>query len=153
MIRVAAQLAVGVVAIAVVIYKLSPTDLERADADVKRAWVVINVLEDEAQKNIDDARGHRARAAEIRQTMDKSRGITDPPWFEWCAAKAENHTRLANAKRDRRDSLLHLTVEYLRLLAEAECEIIRAKNARDHGTPYEVAPRVREILTPVLAGR
>ena len=73
--------------------------------------------------------------------------------MEWIAASADAHTQLSKANWERRDNGLHLAAEYRRLIAEAECEILRAKDARDHGTPYKVAPRVRDLLAPVLNTR
>ncbi len=152
--RVFASLgAVVVLVVGGLLYKFSPGDLERADADLKRARIVVNSLEAEAWKEIEAARGHRKRAAEIRKLIEQCTGTPDGPWDEWADAQARGHAQLDKAKCERRDNLLHLAAQYLRLLAEAESEFLRAKDARDRGTPYPVAPRVQELLAPVLANR
>jgi hypothetical protein len=134
-------------------YLRSPTDIERAEADLKKAWVVVNTLDEEAAEAGKNARGHAKRAAEYRQTAADEKDSTDTPRQEWIESNASGHKKLSKANWDRRDNALHLAAEYRRLVAEADCEILRAKDARDRGTPYKVAPRVREILTPVLAGQ
>lgn len=150
-IRPAAAAAVVLVALAgLLVYLLSPSDMERAEADIKKAWVVVQDLEDESDQQGKDARGHSQRAAEYRDAGNETKAATDETYLEWCDSSAHAHRQLAKAKRARRDNTLHLAAEYRRLLSEAECEILRAKDARDRGTPYKVAPRVRDILAPVL---
>ncbi len=134
-------------------YLFSPTDVERAEADVQKARAVVMALDDESVSCQKDARLHQARAAEFRKLADDNRDTTDTAWLDWHRAMADSHSQLRRAKSARRDNLYHLTAEYLRLLAEAECEILRAKDARDRGTPYKVAPRVRELLTPMISAR
>lgn len=130
-------------------YKLSPTDLERAEADLERAREIVLALDGESAACQAAAKAHRARAAAFRERAEER----EDEWQEWHRALADTHAQLSRANSARRDNLAHLTAGYLRLLAEAECEILRAKNARDRGTPYEVAPRVRALLAPVLGGR
>ena len=147
--------AAGVVLVLAVVagtlfYLLRPTDIERAEADLHKAWAVVNTLEDEAPRQLKDWRGHNQRAAEHRKLADESKDSTDVEFLEWHRATARGHARLADAASDRRDHLLRLAAEYRRLIAEAHCEILRAKDARERGTPYEVAPRVRELLKPIL---
>lgn len=134
-------------------YLFGPDDIARAESDLKRAWVVLNAIEEESTKARNDARGHTKRAAAYRKVADEDKDPTDTPRAEWLAASADCHSQLANANWQRRDNGLHLAAEYRRLIAEADCEILRAKDARDSGTPYKVAPRVRDLLTPILAAR
>lgn len=135
-----------------VVSLLGPTDIGRAEGDLKKAWAVLNALEDETVQAGNDARGHTKRAAQYRKAVDEGKDPTDTPRAEWLSASADGHARLAKANWERRDNGLHLAAEYRRLIAEADCEILRAKDARDRGTPYPVAPRVRALLTPVLSG-
>lgn len=158
--RVRARWRAGVIALlavaisaAVVVQHFTPTDLERAEADLVKARAVVCAHEDEAIACGTDAKGHRLRAAEHQKKADEYRDTTDTDWLAWHRAMADGHAQLARTRSARRDTLTHLTALNLRLLAEAECEILRAKDARDRGTAYEVAPRVRAILSPVLAGR
>lgn len=134
-------------------YLFGPTDIDRAEADLKKAWAVLNALEDETAQARNDARGHTKRAAEYRKIADEDKDSADTPRVEWYAASADSHAQLAKANWERRDNGLHLAAEYRRLIAEADCEILRAKTARDRGTPYKVAPRVRDLLAPLLAAR
>ncbi len=143
-------LAVALAAAGLVAYLLTPTDIERAEADLKKGWAVVNTLEDEAIQASKDARGHSKRAAEYRQAEEEDKDTGDAAFLEWCWSSAHGHKQLSKAKWARRENSLPLAAESRRLLAEAECEILRAKDARDQGTPYKVAPRVREILAPVL---
>ncbi len=155
--RAALGLAAAAVTLAVlaalaglVVYSFTPTDIERAEADVRKARAVVVALEWEAGSCSKDAEGHKLYAAEHQKRAD------EPPykeWLEWERSMAYGHAELARAKFDRRDTLARLCATYLRLLAEAEGEILRAKDARDRGTPYKVAPRVRDLLAPVLAAR
>lgn len=137
----------------VLLYLFGPSDIDRAEADLKKAWAVLNALEEETAQARNDARGHTKRAAEYRKVADEDKDSTDAPRAEWYAASADSHAQLAKANWERRDNGLHLAAEYRRLIAEADCEILRAKNARDRGTPYKVAPRVRDLLAPLLAAR
>jgi hypothetical protein len=131
-------------------YLLRPTDIERAESDLQKAWPVVNTLEAEATRLFKDSRNHKERAAEHRQYATDSEGSSDVEMPDWHRATARAHARLADAASDRRDHLLRLTAEYRRLLAEAQCEILQAKEARERGMPCEVAPRVRELLKPIL---
>jgi hypothetical protein len=147
-------LGIAVTALAgLLFYFFGPTDIDRAEADLKKAWAVLNALEDETAQARNDARGHTKRAAELRKVADEDKDSTDAPRMEWIAASADSHAQLAKANWERRDTGLHLAAEYRRLIAEADCEILRAKNARDRGTPYKVSPRVRDLLAPLLAAR
>lgn len=150
LLAIAALVAVVAGVVGLVIYFFGPTDIDRAEADLKKAWVVVNTLEDDAIQASKDARGHSKRAAEYRQAAEEDKDSTDTARVEWFESSAHGHKKLSKANWERRDNTLHLAAEYRRLLAEAECEILRAKDARDRGTPYKVAPRVREILAPVL---
>lgn len=134
-------------------YLFAPSDIERAEADLRKARAVIVALDNEADAALQEAKGHKLRAAKHRQELAKHADVDDAEWRAWQQAMADGHARLHRAKDARRDTLLHLTSEYLRLLAEAEGEILRAKDARDRGTPHQVAPRVRNLLAPVLSGR
>ncbi len=135
------------------LYLLGPTDIERAEADLQKARGVVVALDAESKACLTDAKGHKVRAAEHRKLLAEHPDTPDVEWLEWHRAMADGHFRLYRAKEARRDNLLHLAAEYLRLTAEAECEILRAKDARDRGTPHQVAPRVRDLLVPVISGR
>lgn len=150
---VAVVLVAAAVSAALVVLPLIPSDLDQAEAELVKARVVVCAHEEDAVACGKDAKGHRVRAAEYRKDAGDHRDTSDVEWLEWHQAMADGHAQLARAKSDRRNTLTHLNATYLRLLAEAECEILRAKDARDRGTPYEVAPRVRAILAPVLGGR
>ncbi|MBY0398057.1 MAG: hypothetical protein K2X91_16540 [Thermoleophilia bacterium] len=132
---------------------LRPSDIERAEADLQTARDIVMALDEESTTCQKEARGHKKWAAEFRKRADDDKDTTDAAWLEWHRAAADGNTQLARAKAERRDNLFHLTAQYLRLLAEAECEIVRAKDARDRGTPYKVAPRVRDLLAPILGTR
>lgn len=134
-------------------YLFAPNDIERAEADLRKARAVVVALDTEADSALKEAKGHKLRAAEHRQELAKHPDVDDAEWRAWQQSMADGHARLHRAKDARRDTLLHLTSEYLRLLAEAEGEILRAKDARDRGTPHQVAPRVRDLLAPVLSSR
>lgn len=134
-------------------YLLGPTDVERAEADLQKARAVVMALDDESVSCQKDARLYKTRAAEYQKLTDDNRDTTDAAWLDWHRAMADGHAQLRRANSARRDNLYHLTAEYLRLLAEAESEILRAKDARDRGTPYKVAPRVRELLAPIISAR
>ncbi len=131
-------------------YQLSPTDIERAEADLHKSWAVVNDIEEEAPRRLKDCRGHNLRAAELRKLVAENESSSDFEWLEWQRAKAQGHAQLATAADERRDHLLRLAAEYRRLIAEANREILRAKDARERGTPYAIAPRVRELLKPIL---
>jgi hypothetical protein len=135
------------------IYKFSPTDLARADADVDKARVIILSLDEEARQQLENARKHKKRLAEIRKSLEEEKDSKDTARLEWREAMADGNSRLQTAHYARHDNLLRLIAQYLRLLAEAECEILRAKGARDRGTPYVVAPRVQDLLAPILTKR
>jgi hypothetical protein len=145
--------AVAAALIGVLAYQFRPGDIDRAEADLKKAWAVLNALEEETAQACNDARGHTKRAAEYRKVADEDKDSSDTPRVEWYAASADSHAQLAKANWERRDNGLHLAAEYRRLIAEADCEILRAKTARDRGTPYPVAPRVHDLLAPLLAAR
>jgi hypothetical protein len=134
-------------------YLLTPTDIERAEADLVKARAIVVALDRESDTHQKEVVKHSARASEYRQVADENKDTTDVPWLEWNRAMADGHSQISRAKRERRDNLTHLTAVYLRLVAEAESEILRAKDARDRGTPYKVAPRVRDILAPILNPR
>lgn len=149
--RAALGLAVAVAGLtALAAYHFSPTDIDRAESDLQRARAVVADLDEECATRQEEATNHKARAAHYRQRADQYADTADAEWLEWNRAMADSHAQLHRAKRDRRDNLLHLVAVHLRLLAEAECEILRARDARDRGTPYEVAPRVRDLLAPIL---
>lgn len=150
LIPVAAVVLLVAMVAGLLVYRFTPTDLECAERDLHKAWGVVNTLEDEAPRQFKDCRNHNQRAAEHRKLAAESEGSTDIEMPDWHRATARAHAQLAEAASDRRDHLLRLTAEYRRLIAEAHCEILRAKDARERGTPYEVAPRVRELLKPIL---
>jgi hypothetical protein len=135
------------------VYALAPSDLQRAEADLKRGDEVIASINAEAAQRLEEAEFHRKRAKHFEAVLAEKPDTTDREWVEWNRSKLSGHKQLYEAKLARRDTLIHLAAHYQRLLAEAECEFLRAKDARDRGTPYRVAPRVRELLTPVLADR
>ncbi len=137
----------------VFVYMLGSTDIERAEADHRNAQAVVLALEDEAAGCEKAARHLKARAAECRKRAVEHKDSSDTAWLEVQHAVADSFSQLGRANLDRRANLHHLTAEYLRLLAEAECEILRAKDARDRGTPFTVAPRVRDLLAPMLSAR
>jgi hypothetical protein len=131
----------------------APTDIEQAEADLRSARTVTTALIDEAFQHEADARGHRSHAECHRNLLDEHADTNDAEWVEVQQALADGHAQLARVHGSRRDNLFHVAAEHLRLLAEAESEILRAKDARDRGCPYPVAPRVRALLTPVLPAR
>jgi hypothetical protein len=137
-------------AVGLVAHFFGPTDLERAESDLRKAGAVVNAIEAEAPRQLKDWREHRQEAAHYRKLADENKDSSDVEFLEWHLATARGHSRLAGAASDRRDHLLRLAAEYRRLLAEAQCEILEAKEARERGMPYEVAPRVRELLKPIL---
>lgn len=147
---VAVALAAAAVPAALVVRHLASSDLDEAEAELVKARAVVCADEEESLACEAEAKGHRLRAAAYQKKADEHRDTSDVEWLEWHHALADGHAQLARAKSARRDTLTHLNATYLRLLAEAECEILRAKDARDRGTPYEVAPRVRDLLKPVL---
>lgn len=136
---------------AVLMQRPAPTDIDQAEANLHTSWAVINRLEDEADEQQLASRGHRKRAAEHQKMVDENKDDPDAPWVEWHRASADGHSRLATATSARRDNLLQLSAEYRRRIAEANCTILQARDTRDRGTPMTVAPRVREILRPVLS--
>lgn len=146
-----ALIALGLTAL--LAYQLGPTDIERAEADLQKAREVVLALEEEADRCQAAAAKYRARSAEYRGRAHEEKDTTDREWLERQHAIAEGNDRLFRANYDRRNTLTHLTAQYLRLLAEAEGEVLRAKDARDRGTPYPVAPRVRDLLAPILNTR
>ncbi|MBA4067819.1 MAG: hypothetical protein C0501_29795 [Isosphaera sp.] len=150
---VAPALALALAVAGLLIYHLSPTDIDRAEADLAKARARVNALDEEAYSRIQEARQHSTRAEEILKHLEERKDSTDAEWLEWRRAAAHTQSQLAQAKYARRSNLLHLSAEYRRLLAEAECEVLRAKDARDRGTPYEVSPRVRELLAPMISAR
>jgi hypothetical protein len=137
----------------ILLYLHSPADIARAEADLRRAQAVVLALDEESNDCEKTARHLKTRAAECQQLAEEHRNSRDTSWLEVQRAIAESFSQLRQAHLDRRATLLHLAAEYLRLLAEAECEILRAKDARDRGTPYKVAPRVRDLLAPMLPAR
>ncbi|MBX9584623.1 MAG: hypothetical protein K2X87_30340 [Gemmataceae bacterium] len=134
-------------------YLLGPTDVERAEADLQKARAVVIAFDEEAGVCLTAGKGHNRRAAEHQKQVDENPTETDAEWLEWQRSMAYGHAELARANYARRDTMTRLCAAYLRLLAEAEGEILRAKDARDRGTPYKVAPRVRELLTPMISAR
>ncbi|MEO2088564.1 MAG: hypothetical protein ABGY75_03580 [Gemmataceae bacterium] len=146
--------AVGLAAVAgFLLYQTTPTDIERAEADLQTARAVVAAFDEEAGVCVTAAKGHKRRAAEHQKLVGEYPDTTDAEWLEWQRSMAHGHAELARANYARRDTLIRLCAAYLPLLAEAEGEILRAKDARDRGTPYKVAPRVRELLTPMISAR
>jgi hypothetical protein len=132
-------------------YFFGPTDIDRAESAVEKAWAALKEIEDDSSRAGKEAHRQEKRAAEFRKVAEEEADSTDTARVEWLDSSARSLRQLSKAYWERRDNCLHLAAEYRRLLAEAECEVLRAKNARDRGTPYKVTPRVREILTPILA--
>ena len=130
---------------------LSPTDIEQAESDLAKARAIVVALDAESEIQQEETVKHNACAADYRRIADDNKDTTDLRWLEWNRAMADGHSQISRAKRDRRDNLFHIIAVYLRLVAEAESEILRANDARDRGTPYKVAPRVRELLAPILS--
>lgn len=146
--------AVGLAAVAgILLYQTTPTDIERAETDLRKARAVVAAFDEEAGVCVTAAKGHKRLAAEHRKQADDNPNEPDAAWLEWQRSMASGHAELARANYARRNTLTRLSATYLRLLAEAECEILRAKDARDRGTPHKVAPRVRELLTPIISAR
>lgn len=142
-------LALGAVA-GTLFYLFRPGDIQRAEADLQKSLPVVKALEVEAVQKQKECRVHEQLAAEYRKSAEARKDSEDLAALEWYGAYAVRHEQLASAASDRRDHLLRLAAGYHRLTAEAHCEILRAKEARERGTPYEVAPKVREILKPIL---
>lgn len=134
-------------------YLSAPGDIERAEADLHKAHAIVTCLHEEGIRAGEDARRHSRNAAEGRKAAADTDGSADPGYREYCESLAAANRQVSTAKWARRDALARLTAGYLRLLADAECEIDRAKDARDRGTPYKVAPRVRDLLAPILTTR
>lgn len=149
----AALAALVAAAVGLLVHFLGPTDIEQAEAELVKARAVVCADEEESLACGAEAKGHWLRSAAYQKKADEHRDTSDVEWLEWHHALADGHAQIGRAKFARRDTLTHRTAVNLRLLAEAECEILRAKDARDRGTPYEVAPRVRDLLAPVRAGR
>lgn len=137
--------------IAAVTHRPAPTDIDQAEASLHASWAVINRLEAEADEQHLASSGHRERGNEHQKMVDGSKAEPDAPWVEWHRASAHGHSRLATATSTRRDHLLKLSAEYRRLIADANCVILQARDAGERGTPMTVAPRVREILRPILS--
>jgi hypothetical protein len=133
------------------VYRLTPTDIQRAETDLQKAKEVVSALNKETAESLEDAEYQRDRAKHYQARLDEKPQTTDSEWVEWNRSKLYSHSELSRAKFARRNNLIRLTAGYQRLLAEAECEILRAKDASDRGTPFKVAPRVRDILAPILA--
>lgn len=138
------------VCIGTVIYFHMPSDVQRAEADLAQAKAVIDRLSAETDAMLSEAEYHAKRAKHFQACLDERPHTKDAAWATWNRVKVETHTELYDAKLDRRNKLLLLLASYHRLLADAEREILTAKDARDHGTPYKVAPRVRDVLSAIL---
>jgi hypothetical protein len=134
-------------------YRFMPSDLDRANAEYQRAGAIVKALEGDAERQREEINMHKKSLVNILMTLDQNRTTGETTWNKWYEAMFDSHSQLLAAHQARRDTLIHLAAQYRRLLAEAGCEILRGKDARDRGTPYPVAPRVQNLLAPVFAGR
>jgi hypothetical protein len=135
------------------VYPHFHSGIARAEADVRAGWAVVDALENEAAEQVQEARHHKQQAEERQRVLDANKYRGDSGWDEFARGHVAYHARLRAARCARRDVLIHLATEYRRLVVEAECELLAAKSARDRGVPHKVAPRVRQLLTPVLGNR
>jgi hypothetical protein len=141
-----------VTVIGVLVYLLMPGDIERAESDIQKAKDIVLALDQEADSRHATAKAYRTYSSDYRTSAERG-AASGSVWVERNHAIADSHSQLSRANGERRDTLIHLTAVYVRLVTEAETELLRAKDARDRGIPYKVAPRVREILSPILSTR
>jgi hypothetical protein len=128
-------------------------DLKLARADLNDAWGVVRALDDAAFVYSDQAASHRAQRKEALDDLDKHKVKAADAWVEWKQSVADTHRDLERIKFERAERLLRRTAEFRALLVAAERELASAQDAHLHGQSARAAPRVREILAPVLALR
>ena len=128
-------------------------DLKLARAELNDGWSVVRTLDDEAFALFDQAANHQARRQEILDALKQRKPDGSEAWVEWMQATADTHRSIARIKFERAERLLRWTAEFRLLLVAAEREFATAQDSRLHGQAARVAPRVREILAPVLALR
>ncbi len=144
----------AVAALGLTLYlRFAPTDLDRAEAELIRARVVVQKLESDAHRSLKEANAYSDWAAEHRKTVEGDKNTHDRVWLRWRESYLDACTQLHFDHIQRRHALLSLATAYMPLLAEAEGEILRSRTAGDQGHPVKVATRVREILAPILANR
>lgn len=137
--------------VGILVHQFGPSDIERAEADVSRAWATIRAIELESNRHQQERDALQGLAADYRKSVKQ---CGDGPDVEWVARQrvmALECARLASATNERRDHLVRLSTDYRQRVGQAEREILRARTARECGTPYDVAPRVRELLHPILS--
>lgn len=148
---------VSVVGAAVVVgglnHRSPPSDLEQAYAELQMAWKLQAAYRAEADEHFRMSEEREEAIADFRAKAEAAKHTPDPAWAEYCEAMAVGNEIVQKAERTRRDNLLRLCAEHRRLAAQAESELRRAQDARDRGAAYPVAPRIKEILTPVLGAR
>lgn len=128
-------------------------DLKLARADLNEGWGVVRTLDDEALALFDQVASHRARRKEALDELNTHKSTAASAWVEWKQSVADTHRDLERIKFERAERLLRRTAEFRALLIAAERELASAQDARLHGQSARAAPRVREILAPVLALR
>ncbi len=96
-IRAAFGLAAAAAALAgLALYWLTPTDIERAETDLRKARAVVNHLEEEGIQAGKDAHAHAKRTAEYRTAAGDN--TADAGFREWCESMAHSHKQLSKAK-------------------------------------------------------
>jgi hypothetical protein len=128
-------------------------DLKLARAELNEGWGVVRVLDDEAFALFDQDAAHRAKRKETLDELNAQKSTAAYAWVEWKQAVADTHRDLARIKFERAERLLRRAAEFRALLIAAERELAVAQDARLHGQATRVAPRVRELIAPVLAVR
>lgn len=128
-------------------------DLKLARADLNDGWRVVRTLDAEAFALFDQAADHQTRRQETLDTLKQWKPDGSEAWVGWMQATADADRDLARIKFERAERLLCRTAEFRLLLTAAERELARARDARIHGHTVRVAPRVREVIAPVLALR
>ncbi len=147
-----AALALGVAGMTAACWsRPSVLDIDQAEAQLHAAWAVNNRIEDEANEQQSASRGHKECAAHHQKQVNENSRDPDFEWVEWQRASAYGHSRLATTTDARRKTLVLLSAEYRRRIADANCLILQARDSRDRGVPVTVAPQVREILRPILS--
>lgn len=128
-------------------------DLKLARAELNEGWGVVRALDDEAFALFDQDTSHRAKRKETLDELNAQKSTAAHAWVEWKQAVADTQRDLARIKFGRAERLLRRTAEFRALLIAAERELASAQDARLHGQSVRVAPRIKEILAPVLASR
>ena len=128
-------------------------DQRLARAELNEGWGVVRALDDEAFALFDQNASHRAKRKETLDELTTHKSTAADAWVEWKQAVADTHRDLGRIKYERAEQLLRRTAEFRALLIAAERELASAQHARLHGQSVRVAPRIKEILAPVLASR